>query len=127
LAGELNRAVQQLPLATRRAMLSAAVSGELIAGAYTDRHGRVCPMLAAHRQGARFPVGDFPRAWDAFARARRPRPATPREVAVLRAMLEETVAEPLVRVAEPLVPVPPSVHPLPPAHAPTAGRVGCAA
>jgi hypothetical protein len=48
-------------------------------------------MLAAHRRGVKIDVGDFPRAWDAFGRARRPRPATPRELEILRALLEESV------------------------------------
>jgi hypothetical protein len=73
-------------------MLDAVEDGELIAGAYTDRRGRTCPMLAAHRRGARIDVGDFPRAWDTFARARRPRPATSRELEILRALLEESLA-----------------------------------
>jgi len=87
----LYRAVWELPLQSRRAMLAALDDEELIVGAYTDRSGRVCPMLAAHRRGARAVVGRFPRAWDEFARARRPRPATSREVAILRAVLEESV------------------------------------
>ena len=52
-------------------MLEAVGSEELIVGAYTDRHGRVCPMLAAHRRGARTGGGAFPRAWDSFAQAPR--------------------------------------------------------
>lgn len=72
-------------------MLEALDDDELILGAYTDRRGRTCPMLAAHRRGARIDVGDFPRAWDAFGRARRPRPATERELEILRALLEESV------------------------------------
>lgn len=87
----LYRAVWDLPVASRRAMLEALEDEELIVGAYADRRGRVCPMLAAHRRGARAVVGGFPRAWDEFARARRPRPATQREVEVLRAVLEESV------------------------------------
>jgi hypothetical protein len=50
-------------------------------------------MLAAHRRGARTHVGDFPRAWDAFARARRPRRATARELEILKALLQESVVE----------------------------------
>jgi hypothetical protein len=72
-------------------MLDALDDDDLIIGAYTDRRGRTCPMLAAHRRGARIDVGDFPRAWDAFGRARRPRAATPRELEILRALLEESV------------------------------------
>jgi hypothetical protein len=76
---------------TRRAMLAALEADELIVGAYTDRSGRVCPMLAAHRRGARTDVGSFPRAWDAFARAARPRPATRHELGILKALLQESL------------------------------------
>ena len=72
-------------------MLEALDDDVLIIGAYTDRRGRTCPMLAAHRRGARIDVGDFPRAWDAFGRARRARPATARELEILRALLQESV------------------------------------
>lgn len=92
----LYRAVSQLPLDVRQAMLSALADEELIVGAYTDRRGRVCPMLAAHRRGARATVGEFPRAWDRFARARRPRAASGRELEILRAVLEESVAGPVM-------------------------------
>jgi hypothetical protein len=74
-------------------MLAAIEGDELIVGAYTDRAKRMCPMLAAHRRGARSDVGTFPRAWDAFGRARRPRLATPRELDILRALLEESLAD----------------------------------
>ena len=86
-ARRLNRAVRSLPVEARRAMLEALDGDELIIGAYTDRRGRTCPMLAAHRRGARIDVGDFPRAWDAFGRARRPRPASARELEILRALV----------------------------------------
>jgi hypothetical protein len=74
-------------------MLAAIDGDELIVGAYTDRSKRMCPMLAAHRRGARSDVGTFPRAWDAFGRARRPRLATPRELDVLKALLEERLTD----------------------------------
>jgi hypothetical protein len=90
-AHALNRAIRELPLSTREAMLAAADADELIAGAYTDGHGRACPMLAAHRRGARTHVRGFPRAWDLFTRARRPRRATARELEVLRALLQESI------------------------------------
>lgn len=90
-AQTLKRAVDELPVTTRRAMLSALDSEELIVGAYADRRGRACPMLAAHRLGARTDVGTFPRAWDSFGRASRPRPATDRELEILRALLEESL------------------------------------
>jgi hypothetical protein len=90
-AQALSRAVGELPMITRRAMLAALEADELIVGAYTDRSGRVCPMLAAHRRGARTDVGSFPRAWDAFARAARPRPATRHELEILKALLQESL------------------------------------
>src|SRR5436305_12022819 len=96
-ARALREAVAQLPDSTRRAMLAAVESDELIVGAYTDRRGRICPMLAAHRRGARTDVGHFPRAWDAFAQARRPRPATKRELEILKALLQEGVEGPGAR------------------------------
>jgi hypothetical protein len=74
-------------------MLAALEEEELIVGAYTDRRGRICPMLAAHRRGVRVCVGDFPRAWDDFGRASRPRPASSRELEILKALLEESLTE----------------------------------
>lgn len=111
-ARRLSRAVVALPVEVRRAMLAALDDDELIIGAYTDRRGRTCPMLAAHRRGARIDVGDFPRAWDAFGRARRPRAATARELEILRALLEEGVdgvpsgSEPQASPPQPRQPVP---------------------
>src|SRR5437588_6022568 len=92
-AQALRRAVDGLPATTKRAMLAATGSEDLIVGAYTDRRGRMCPMLAAHRRGARTDVGAFPVAWDAFARARRPRAATERELDILRALLQESLED----------------------------------
>ncbi|HEY1523895.1 MAG TPA: hypothetical protein VGF70_12855 [Solirubrobacteraceae bacterium] len=82
-------------------MFSALDDEELIVGAYTDRRGRVCPGLAAFRRGAKFGAGAFPRAWDDFAQARRPRAATQRELEILRALLEESLAETVVPIAPP--------------------------
>ncbi len=92
-AQALSRAVSGLSTPARRAMLAAVDADELIAGAYTDRRGRVCPMLAVHRRGARIDVGSFPRAWDAFTGAKRPRPASTRELEILRALLQEAVSD----------------------------------
>ena len=92
-AQALRRAVAELPAATRRAMLAAVDSEELIVSAYTDRRGRACPMLAAHRRGARTDVGTFPRAWDAFGQASRPRAATQRELEILKALLQEGLSQ----------------------------------
>ncbi len=80
-------------------MLEAAETEELIVGAYTDRQGRVCPMLAAHRRGARTQVRTFARAWDSFGHASRPRPASERELEILRALLQESLAGPPRRPA----------------------------
>lgn len=84
-------------------MLEALDDDVLIIGAYTDRRGRTCPMLAAHRRGARIDVGDFPRAWDTFGRARRARAATARELEILRALLQESIGDDTrgTRVSEP--------------------------
>jgi hypothetical protein len=76
---------------TREAMLEGIGHNEIIVGAYTDRDGRVCPMLAAHRAGGRTNLASFARAWDRYTCARRPRPATEREVRTLHAMLEASL------------------------------------
>ncbi|MBI5103560.1 MAG: hypothetical protein HZB46_00970, partial [Solirubrobacterales bacterium] len=46
---DLRLAIDCLPLNTRHAMLQGIRSNEIIVGAYSDRTGGVCPMLAAHR------------------------------------------------------------------------------
>jgi hypothetical protein len=92
-AHALNAAIRALPLSTRQAMLAATEDDELIAGAYTDGRGHNCPMLAAHRRGARTHARGFPCAWDRFTGATRPRPATRRELDVLRALLQESIAD----------------------------------
>ena len=64
----------------------------IIVGAYTDRTGGVCPMLAAHRCGGRTDFRSFARAWDRFTGAgRRARSATERELRTLTAQLEASV------------------------------------
>jgi hypothetical protein len=91
-ARNLRTAVDCLPLETRRAMLEGIEANRIIVGAYTDRQGGVCPMLAAHRNGGRTSLVSFARAWDRYTGARRrPRPASEREVNTLRAMLEASV------------------------------------
>src|ERR671915_1738419 len=91
-ARELRLAVDCMPLQTRKAMLAGIDANRIIVGAYTDRQGGVCPMLAAHRNGGRTSLASFARAWDRYTRARgRPRPATDREVNTLRAMLDASV------------------------------------
>ena len=87
-ARDLRNAIDSLPLRTREAMLEGIAGGRIIVGAYADRQGGVCPMLAAHRNGGRTDVAEFARAWDAYTNPRRPRRATRREVAKLRSLLE---------------------------------------
>jgi hypothetical protein len=93
-ARDLRTAIDCLPLKTREAMLDGIAAGRIIVGAYTDRRGGVCPMLAAHRNGGRTSLASFARAWDRYTGApRRPRRATPRELTTLRAMLEASIAQ----------------------------------
>jgi hypothetical protein len=93
-ARDLRVAIDCLPLQTRKAMLEGVESNRIIVGAYTDRSGGVCPMLAAHRNGGRTSLGSFARAWDRYTgvRRRRPRPASDRELNALRTMLEASIA-----------------------------------
>jgi hypothetical protein len=73
-------------------MLEGIEANRIIVGAYTDRQGGVCPMLAAHRNGGRTSLASFARAWDRYTRARgRSRPATDREMTTLRTMLEASI------------------------------------
>jgi len=88
---DLRIAVECLPSATRAAMLEGVRKWPIIVGAYTDRRGGVCPMLAAHRCGGRTDFLAFARAWDRFTHAKRPRRATEREVATLIAYLEASL------------------------------------
>ena len=89
---DLRLAIDCLPRRTRLAMLDGVHANEIIVGAYTDRDGGVCPMLAAHRNGGRTSFISFAKAWDAFARVRKgPRKATPREVRILTTMLEASL------------------------------------
>jgi hypothetical protein len=81
-----------MPARTREAMLDGLEHNEIIVGAYTDRRGRICPMLAAHRHGGRTSLATFAKAWDRYTGAgSRPRPATEREIRTLRAMLEASL------------------------------------
>jgi hypothetical protein len=88
---DLRLAIDCLPVRTRRAMLEGIRSSEIIVGAYSDRAGGVCPMLAAHRCGGRTSFVSFGRAWDRFAHARRARRATPRELKILAGQLEASL------------------------------------
>jgi hypothetical protein len=91
-ARDLRTAIDCLPLHTRKAMLSGVESNRIIVGAYTDRSGGVCPMLAAHRNGGRTSLASFAHAWDRYTGVRRPRPATERELNTLKTMLEASIA-----------------------------------
>ena len=88
---DLRRAVDCLPLRTRLAMLEGVREHDIIAGAYADRAGGICPMLAAHRHGGRTSFITFARTWDGFTGARRARLATERELRVLVAQLEASI------------------------------------
>jgi hypothetical protein len=90
----LRLAIDCLPVATREAMLDGVRASErIIAGAYVDTEGGVCPMLAAHRRGTRTDFLSFARSWDRFVRATSgARAATRREVAILVAQLEDSIA-----------------------------------
>jgi hypothetical protein len=90
---ELRTAVECLPRRTRVAMLEGIRSNEIIVGAYVDRKGGVCPMLAAHRCGGRTDFLAFAHAWDRFTHAKRARRATEREIAVLVSYLEASLID----------------------------------
>src|SRR5215218_11072287 len=82
---DLRLAVECLPERTKEAMLDGIAANTIIVGAYTDRDGGVCPMLAAHRHGGRTNLLAFAKAWDRFCGApKRPRVATERELTILR-------------------------------------------
>ena len=91
-AERLRFAVEALPARTQEAMLRGMDSNPIIVGAYVDRDGGVCPMLAAHRNGGRTSLASFARAWDSYTGAKRPRLATRRELRTLRALLEASLS-----------------------------------
>jgi len=89
---DLRRVIDCLPRETRLAMLDAVREEPIIAGAYTDGHGGMCPMLAAHRRGGRTSQLAFAHAWDRVVGARRgPRRVGSRERALLVAHLEASL------------------------------------
>jgi hypothetical protein len=89
----LRTAIDCLPLQTRVAMLEGVRGNDIIVGAYADRRGGICPMLAAHRCGGRTDFISFARAWDRFAGAKRSRRATERELLILTAHLEASILD----------------------------------
>src|SRR3954469_13662656 len=88
---DLRLAIDCLQPATREAMLAGIRANDIIVGAYSDRSGGVCPMLAAHRHGGRTSFVSFAHAWDRFAGAKRARRATERELAILTAQLQASI------------------------------------
>ena len=90
---DLRLAVRCLPQHTRVAMLEGVRANDTIVGAYTDRKGGVCPMLAAHRCGGRTDFLAFAHAWDRFTNAKRARLATEREIKTLVSYLKASLAE----------------------------------
>jgi hypothetical protein len=90
----LRLAIDCLPVATREAMLAGVLAGDrVIAGAYVDGSGGVCPMLAAHRRGERIDFLSFAKSWDRFTRAAgQPRAATARELRILVTQLEASLS-----------------------------------
>src|SRR5688500_11843577 len=90
---DLRRAIDCLPERTKIATLDGIAANTIIVGAYTDRNGGVCPMLAAHRCGGRTDLLAFARAWDRFGRELkgRARRASEREVRILTAHLEASL------------------------------------
>lgn len=89
---DLRQVIDRLPARTRAAMLEGIRANDIIVGAYSDRVGGVCPMLAAHRCGGRTSFVSFARAWDAFTGVKRARRATRRELRVLEAQLIASLA-----------------------------------
>jgi hypothetical protein len=74
-------------------MLEGIRQHPIVCGAYTDGKGGICPMLAAHRHGGRVTMLAFARSWDAFARTKRVRRATPRELRTLEHLLVASLEE----------------------------------
>lgn len=89
---QLRAAIDCLPVHTRVGMLEGVRQNDIIVGAYTDRDGGICPMLAAHRHGGRTDFITFARSWDRFTGVRRgARRATDRELRILVAHLEASL------------------------------------
>ena len=103
-AQRLRNSVEAMPNGTKQAMLHGIRTNRVIVGAYTDKRGGVCPMLAAHRNGGRTNFGTFARAWDGFtgANQRKPRRASRREVRALEGYLEMALLREGMSGGEPL-------------------------
>src|SRR3954467_15698912 len=103
-AERLRNSISAMPGTTKQAMLKGIRSNRVIVGAYVDKRGGVCPMLAAHRNGVRTNFGTFARAWDAFtgANQRKPRRASRLEVRILENYLEMALLRDGVHGTEPL-------------------------
>lgn len=93
---DLRHAIDSLPARTREAMLEGIASNLVITGDYMTNDGGICPMLAAHREGARANFVVFADAWDRFTGVHGLnicRRATPRELQTLAAQLEQSLCE----------------------------------
>jgi hypothetical protein len=115
---DLRLAIEALPRRARVAMLEGIEANPIIVGAYSTRDG-ICPMLAAHRAGGRSNALGFAKAWDGFgfrqSRRARPRPATERELLILKVYLQASLlaapapeSEPPVRTRERLEAIAPA-------------------
>ena len=112
-AERLRNSVEALPHHTKQAMLAGIQRNRVIVGAYVDKRGGVCPMLAAHRNGGRTDFGTFARAWDAFTGAKKPRRATSREVRTLKSYIEVAlIREGIAPPADPVKTTPWAERPL---------------
>lgn len=98
----LRHAVEALPTHTKQGMLRGIQANRVVVGAYTDKRGGVCPMLAAHRNGGRTDFGAFARAWDAYTGAKKPRRASAREVRTLKGYLELSLIREGIRPDQPV-------------------------
>ena len=87
----LQRAVERLPLHSRRAMLQGLGEDPIIAGAYSVGPAR-CPGFAAYRRGARTGYSEFAAAWDRYVRGRGVRRVRTDDVATLVTMLHVSLA-----------------------------------
>jgi hypothetical protein len=103
-AQRLRNSVSALPTRTKEAMLRGIRTNRVIVGAYVDKRGGVCPMLAAHRNGGRTNFATFARAWDAFtgAKQRKPRRASRRELRTLEGYLEMSLLRDGASGSEPI-------------------------